>query len=164
MEVDYVILDICYCVCGWFVVGLVSIVLNKKSYSKNQDDTSKFWKLMYSDFMDVVPLYVTLISFIIVCVMTIFIGVQRISADSDEARHIECYKTLLYKAEMDDIRDELGLTNKEYVDEIQKWNMDVVRYKAYANNFWTGIFCPDWVNELQTIDLETFKIREKGGD
>lgn len=46
----------------------------------------------------------------------------------------------MYKAGTEDCRDELGLLNKEFVDEIQDWNMKVSGTKARRQDPWAGIF------------------------
>lgn len=38
--------------------------------------------------------------------------------------------------------------------------MDVVSNKELNNNIWVGIFYPDWVDELEIIDLNNISIKE----
>lgn len=67
----------------------------------------------------------------------------------------------MYKVQAENIRDEFGIINKEYVDEVQAWNEDVSKIQAYSNNFWIGIFFPKRAyGGLETINLEDIKIRQ----
>lgn len=71
------------------------------------------------------------------------------------------YNALIYKAQTESIRDEFGIVNKEYVDEIQEWNEELVKYKAYSENPWISIFYPAEVYEgLETINLEEIKMKD----
>lgn len=82
-------------------------------------------------------------------------------ADGSRASNEQRYKALIYKAQTESIRDEFGIVNKEYIDEVQSWNEYVAKYQAYSNDFWIGIFYPDRQYEgLKTINLEDIKIRD----
>lgn len=83
-----------------------------------------------------------------------------IPSSADKYEFKEKYNSLIYKAQTESIRDEFGIMNKSFLDEIQDWNMDVARNKELTNNIWIGIFYPDWLNELEIIDLNNFAIKE----
>ena len=63
----------------------------------------------------------------------------------------------MYKAETESYYDEFGLLNKDVIDEIQKWNEDLVFNQEMQDNFWLGIYIPNIYDEFQTIDYKTAK-------
>ncbi len=73
----------------------------------------------------------------------------------------EQYKSLIYKTQCEEIRDEFGILNKEYVDEVQDWNIDVAAKRKYCRNFWIGIFYPNYLEDYKTIDLDSIIKKEK---
>lgn len=83
-----------------------------------------------------------------------------IGAEADKAMNQEIYNSLVYKAETEAIRDDFGIVNKEYIDEIQQWNSDLVKHQTITHNFWIGIFYPNWYDEFKTIDLYKIEMRE----
>lgn len=70
------------------------------------------------------------------------------------ALHQERYKALTYKVESENSRDNLGLLNKDYVDEIQSWNEDLAKNKSLQRDFWLGVFYPNIYDDFETIDLD----------
>lgn len=97
---------------------------------------------------------------VIVLITTIRISSNYIRAEADKAMNQELYNSLIYKAETESIRDDFGIVNKEYIDEVQNWNTNLVNYQTITHNFWIGIFYPDWYDEFETIDLEKIKMKE----
>lgn len=83
-----------------------------------------------------------------------------INAPAEQAMSKEIYNSLIYKSETEAIRDDFGIINKEYIDEVQVWNVNVVQKKVLTNNFWVGVYYPNWYNELETIDLDNIKMKE----
>ena len=101
------------------------------------------------------------ISGVIAALMLIFIISQRISADGKKAVNEQVYNGLVYKAQTEAIRDEFGFVNKEYVDEVQAWNQNLAKYRAYSQNFWIGIFYPERVAEgLEFIDFDNIRMKD----
>lgn len=92
--------------------------------------------------------------------MLIGIIVSNCSAKGYLVANQEKYKSLIYKVETEEVRDEFGIINKEYIDEIQRWNEDVVKYKAMQRDFWIGIFYPNIFDEFETIDLEDIQYKK----
>lgn len=87
---------------------------------------------------------------------------ENIKADSKRALYIQRYNSLIYKSETESIRDEFGIVNKEYIDEVQMWNEDVVQNQSLMNNTWTSAFYPRKIyQDLKTIDLNTIKMKEE---
>ncbi len=101
------------------------------------------------------------ISGVIAALMLIFIICQQISADGKKAVNEQVYNGLIYKAQTEAIRDEFGFVNKEYVDEVQAWNQNLAKYRAYSQNFWIGIFYPERVAEgLEFIDFDNIRMKD----
>lgn len=71
----------------------------------------------------------------------------------------ERYKSLMYKAETEACRDEFGIVNKDYIDEVQNWNEDLSYNKAMQRDFWVGIFVPNIYDEFELIDLNSIKYK-----
>lgn len=63
------------------------------------------------------------------------------------------YESLCYKAQSLNSRDEFGILNKEYIDEIHKWNIKIKEGKYWQDHLWWGIFNPDIYNNVDVIDL-----------
>lgn len=98
---------------------------------------------------------------IITGVMLAAIIVIYITAASNSAQYAERYKVLTYKAQTESIRDEFGIVNKDYIDEVQEWNEMVIRYQTLMNNKWTYIFYPKSVCEdLKTIDYDSIQMKK----
>ena len=97
--------------------------------------------------------------FILIIMLIVMVCVY-IPSESNKKQNEERYKALIYKATTESVKDEFGIINKEYIDEIQDWNEDLTGYKELTNNFWVGIFIPDWVNEFKTIDLDKIEMKE----
>lgn len=101
------------------------------------------------------------VSGFIVVVMATVIVVAQISADGQRKSYEQRYNALIYKAQAESIRDEFGIVNKEYIDEVQAWNEDLAKYQDYSHNFWIGIFYPKHQYEgFELIDLESIKMKE----
>lgn len=93
--------------------------------------------------------------------MLVVISINNLSGAGYAASNEQKYEALLYKAKTESIRDEFGIVNKEYVDEVQKWNEDVVKYNSYSKSKWIGIFYPEkYYGNYKTIDLNDIKMKE----
>lgn len=66
----------------------------------------------------------------------------------------ERYNAIMYKVESNICHDELGLLNKEVIDEIQEWNEELTFYQTVQNDFWIGIYIPNVYDEFQIIDYK----------
>lgn len=101
-----------------------------------------------------------IISGIIVISMIVAIITSQVSADGVRQQYEQRYKALVYKSQTESIRDEFGIVNKEYIDEVQAWNEDLAKYQSYSHNFWIGIFYPKrQYDGLEFIELENIKMR-----
>ena len=93
-------------------------------------------------------------------VLLIIILVCNCGAKGTLAAQREKYKAIIYKVETESYRDEFGVINKDYIDEIQSWNEGLAYDKAVQRNFWIGIFIPNIYDEFETIELDSIKYKE----
>lgn len=100
------------------------------------------------------------ISIIAVVVMGVIIAATHVAANGEKLAYEQRYDSLIYKAGTESIRDEFGIVNKEYIDEVQAWNEDVIKYKEWQRDFWIGIFIPNIYDDVETIDLESIQYVE----
>lgn len=104
---------------------------------------------------------VAVISGIISLILMCFVLAVQIRADGLRLENEQRYNALMYKAQSESIRDEFGIVNKEYIDEVQSWNEDLAKYRSYSNNFWIDIFYPKRAYEgLEIIDLQSIKMKD----
>lgn len=97
----------------------------------------------------------------IAVIMLFAIIFTHVFAESNRAEYEQKYNALMYKAQTESIRDEFGIINKEYIDEIQEWNEEIAEYQSLSDNFWVGIFYPKTVYEgLEIINLEDIKVKD----
>lgn len=104
----------------------------------------------------------TLVSGVVVLIMLIVVTINNVTASSMVATNQEKYKALTYKLESGACRDELGLLNKEIIDEVQEWNEDVAYYQVTQDNFWSGIFYPNVYDQFETIDYTKYNLNDGG--
>lgn len=90
-------------------------------------------------------------------IMLVIIIISYSLAPSYEAQNRVRYETLKYKVETKEYRDEFGIINKSVLDEVQEWNEDLAGYKAMKENFWIGIFYPNNLDGLESIDISTIQ-------
>ena len=90
----------------------------------------------------------------------IVISVNCIGSEGVRLAYEQRYESLIYKAKSEAIRDEFGIINKDYIDEIQAWNENVVKLKNWEKDFWIGIFVPNIYGEFETIDLSEISYKE----
>lgn len=110
------------------------------------------------DLFAIVDIY---ISIIVIAIMGVIIAVTHVTANGEKLANEQRYDSLIYKAETESIRDEFGIVNKEYIDEVQAWNEDVIKYKEWQRDFWIGIFIPNIYDDFETIDLENIQFKEQ---
>lgn len=113
-----------------------------------------------SDAMRGVGIGVTILSGIIALFMGISIIITYSCINADVEGYKKKYEALSYKAQTEAIRDEFGIVNKEYIDEIEEWNVDLAKRKAKQRDFWIGIFTPNVYDQFEFIDLDSIKIKD----
>lgn len=102
----------------------------------------------------------SLVSGIIAVIMLIIIISSNLGAQGTKLSNQQTYDSLIYKSQTQSIRDEFGVVNKEYIDEVQAWNEDIAKYKNWQRDFWIGIFVPNIYDEFETIDLSSIQYKE----
>ena len=94
---------------------------------------------------------VVLITMIIACTIV------NITAVSDNCEMLETQKALEFKLNNADIRDEFGLLNKSFVDDVETYNKKLISHKSLSENPWASAFYPKKVIEgCERIDYEKF--------
>lgn len=92
------------------------------------------------------------IDFIILFVVVAITLINQFGAKGIEAELIQKYEALKYKIENESYRDEIGLRDKEVIDEIQAWNEDISYKKTVQKDFWIGVLYPNIYDQFETID------------
>lgn len=127
------------------------------------DDKKKHTKFVdficYNEEITAISNTIAVISGLVLIGMLIFIIPAQISAGGKRAANEQRYLALIYKAQTESIRDEFGITNKEYIDEVQAWNESLAKYQSRSHNFWIGIFYPEKKYDgLELIDYESIRM------
>lgn len=149
------------------VLGISICVATSKIREKyNYDAREKNTKFVNFVYHNDEPIYWTFgttaaISGCVILTMLIMIIVAQIQADGERASNEQTYNSLVYKSQTEAIRDEFGIVNKEYIDEVQGWNEYLAKYQSYSHNFWIGIFYPKRAYDgFEFIDLESIRMKD----
>lgn len=107
------------------------------------------------------PFYtIGLISLVVLLIMIGICVINNTTAASDNCEMLETQKALEFKLENADIRDEFGLLNKSFVDDVETYNRKIVRYKVNSENPWLSAFYPKKIVEgCERIDYERFSVK-----
>ena len=130
----------------------------KKGKKKEEQKENKLVNFFYQNddvFLGIGSL-ITLIMGLTVLVMSIILLTNSIGIDAEIEESKEIYKAINYKVESGACRDELGLLNKEVIDEIQEWNKNVVYKQKIQDDFWVGVFYPNVYDQFETIEYEKY--------
>lgn len=148
------------------VLGIAVCVATSRISDKHDYHEEKNTKFVNFVYYNDGPIYWTfgttaVISGIVIACMLIGIISFNISADGLRASNEQRYNALVYKAQTEAIRDEFGIVNKSYIDEVQAWNEDLAKYQSYSHSFWIGIFYPKRAFDgFEFIDLQGIKMRD----
>lgn len=120
-----------------------------------------FFIMTWQQFLDLEEIWVPLgvISTAGIVIMLIIIICTHCGTGGTVAKYRETYKSLVYKSETEACRDEFGIVNKDYIDEVQRWNEDLSFNKGVQRDFWIGVFVPNIYDEFQFIDLNSIKYK-----
>lgn len=144
-----------------FTIIFIYCIYIEKKYRYNYDYMNKFEKFIYENNDDwFIPFssVLSLFSLGAVLICVIIIVINNINGDILKEKNKITYNSLIYKIENKELRDKDGILNKSYIDEIQRWNENLVEYKVKNENSWIGIFYSDKPYEsLDLIDIENFK-------
>lgn len=145
------------------ILTIVSIAVLIATYVIGNNYNNKFAEFLYDKDEIICFSFVSIliISSIVTAIMLFAIIANQTSANGYRAKLEQTYNALIYKSQTEGIRDEFGIVNKEYIDEVQAWNEELSKDKTYSNDFWIGIFYPKKVyQDLELIDLTEIKMRE----
>lgn len=148
------------------VLGIAVCVATSRISDKHDYHEEKNTKFVNFVYYNDEPIYLTfgttaVISGIIIFCMLIFIIVAQVQADGIRASNEQTHNALVYKAQTEAIRDEFGVVNKEYIDEVQAWNEYLAKYQSYSHNFWIGIFYPKRAYDgFEFIDLKSIRMED----
>lgn len=144
------------------VIVATNKINNKYDYYEREKNT-RFVDFVYQNDE---PIYwingiIAVISGMVIVCMLISIIIAQTQADGLRASNEQRYNALVYKAQTEAIRDEFGIVNKSYIDEVQKWNEYLAKYQSYSRSFWVGIFYPKRAYDgFEFIDLQGIKMRD----
>lgn len=79
------------------------------------------------------------------------------TAGRDYAVKQEEYNALIYKIENTEVQDNFNFVGKEIIDEVSEWNKEIREAQYWEDDFWFGIFWPDFWNELELIDYNIYQ-------
>ena len=105
------------------------------------------------ELVQIIGKIVTIVFGVILFICLLVLASNYLCRNYHEMILITEYESLCYKSHSINTRDEFGLLNKEYIDEIQKWNIKVKQGKYWQNHFWFGVFNPDIYDSVDVIDL-----------
>lgn len=96
----------------------------------------------------------------IVCILLFIIIGNNTSAVGEKSKLEQRYEALVYKSQTESIRDEFGIVNKDYIDEVQEWNEAIASNQRMQRDFWLGIFVPNIYDDFELIDLDSIQYRQ----
>lgn len=152
---------------GIAVKNMAENISAKYGYGHNNDKKSKFVEFVWlnEELLEKIGNCMLFIGLMVTMASLAIIVISQLDVDAKHARNEQRYNSLIYKTQTESIRDEFGIVNKEYIDEVQNWNEELSEYQAYSNNPWVGIFYPKRVFDgFEIINLEDIKMRDKGLD
>lgn len=97
----------------------------------------------------------------ILIIELVVLGLLYINGNAERVKLKQRYNSLTYKVKAEQIRDEFGIVNKSFVDEVQEWNEEISYYKTMSHDFFVGVFIPDIYDDFETINLEDIQYREE---
>lgn len=117
-------------------------------------DTKAGWK--YEDWS--IPFFIVgIVSLATFAIMIVVCAGNTVTAATDNCEMLETQRALEFKLESADIRDEFGLLNKSFVDDVETYNKKLIRHKSLSENPWASAFYPKKVVEgCERIDYEKF--------
>lgn len=140
------------------IVGIGLITVGNMEWFDVRNE-NKLRKFLYQNHYTIKSsgLVTVVISGIIIVIMIIVFACNYIGVNAQVEKNKEQYNAITYKVESGACRDELGLLNKEVIDEIQDWNENITYYKNIQKDFWVGIFVPNVYDQFETIDYTKYR-------
>lgn len=102
---------------------------------------------------DLVGLLINAITIIILGFMLVAGIINYISASAEKDAAIEKYNAIQYKVSSEVYKDDIGLLNKDVIDEICEWNSDLKWNQKMTHNVFVGALMPNYYDDLEFIEL-----------
>lgn len=90
-------------------------------------------------------------------IFALILSCTYMTAGRDYAVKQEEYNALIYKIENTEVQDNFNFVGKEIIDEVSEWNKEIREAQYWEDDFWFGIFWPDFWNELELIDYNIYQ-------
>lgn len=132
---------------SWYFGGKEESVLVKFIY-KNRIEIKVFGELFLWIFGSIIT------------IMTLIVFIEYFCVNATIEKNKETYRALTYKVESNACKDDLGLLKKEVIDEVQKWNEDIIFYKTIQRDPWIGIFIPNIYDQFESIEYSECEVEE----
>ena len=94
---------------------------------------------------------------IFIFIFVLILGCTYMTAGRDYAVKQEEYNALVYKIENTEVQDNFNFVGKEIIDEVSEWNKEIREAQYWEDDFWFGIFWPEFWNELELIDYNIYQ-------
>lgn len=94
---------------------------------------------------------------IFLLIFALILSCTYMTAGRDYAVKQEEYNALIYKIENTEVQDNFNFVGKEIIDEVSEWNKEIREAQYWEDDFWFGIFWPDFWNELELIDYNIYQ-------
>ena len=90
-------------------------------------------------------------------IFALILSCTYMTAGRDYAVKQEEYNALVYKIENTEVQDNFNFVGKEIIDEVSEWNKEIREAQYWEDDFWFGIFWPEFWNELELIDYNIYQ-------
>ena len=91
---------------------------------------------------------------IIILILVLIAGISNyMSAGADKEAAIEKYNAIQYKVSSEAYKDDIGLLNKDVIDEICEWNSDLKWKQKMTHSAFVGALMPNYYDDLEFIEL-----------
>ena len=107
-------------------------------------------------FLDIVAPAILIISAALLLIFGSIAIIDNLSIPADYASMQEDYKVLTYQLENHFYDNLLDISKKELIDEVKKYNQEVIRGRILKGNPWIGVFYPLDYDSLELINLEGY--------
>lgn len=105
------------------------------------------------DVGDFIGLLIDMIA-VVALILVLIAGISNyISASADKEAAIEKYNAIQYKVSSEAYKDDIGLLNKDVIDEICEWNSDLKWKQKMTHSAFVGALMPNYYDDLEFIEL-----------
>lgn len=105
------------------------------------------------DIGDFIVLLIDMIA-VVALILVLIAGIGNyMSAGADKEAAMEKYNAIQYKVSSEAYKDDIGLLNKDVIDEICEWNSDLKWNQKMTHNVFVGALMPNYYDDLEFIEL-----------